>query len=127
MTRSEDLTSTSTISAYIVQKAQEIGVSPQLALYVAKHESSFDPSEVGDLTITCWNRKSPYYGKPVYARGVFQFTRCWYWMYSDEMAFDPKFNIDHAIPLLADKKTCMSQFSTCRDYYRTYPLLLTIK
>lgn len=109
------------IREYITHKAREYGVSVELALYVAAHESNFRHDTVGDLNIVCRNRRSPHYGKAVYARGVYQFTRCYYPHVSDADAFDPVKNIELALPLLANKSTCLSQFTTCRWYYYGKP------
>ena len=107
-----------TIPEMVTYYADKYNVDHDLAHYIAKHESNYDPNDTGDLKITCRVKGSPGYGKAVYARGVYQITRCYYPEISDEMAFDPSFNIDYAMKVIAKgKKTCMSQFSTCRDYY----------
>lgn len=99
--------------AYIASQALKIGVSEDLALYVWNHEGAGDLRAVGDMDITC-----PSTGKPVRARGAWQLTECWYPTVSDDCAFDLKCSTAVALPLLKEKKTCISQFSTCRDYYK---------
>lgn len=106
-----------TIRSYIEEKALLLGVKKELALYIAEHESRFNPDEIGDMDIICKKRDSTNYGRPVRARGVFQITDCYWPHITDEQAFDARFNIDLALPLLKDKETCLVQFTTCRWYY----------
>ena len=93
--------------------ADEFGVNKELAHYVAFNESSYNPNAIGDMDITC-----PLDGKPVRARGVFQLTDCWYGHIPDEDAFHAETNIKIGIEVIAKgRTTCMSQFTTCRNYY----------
>lgn len=99
--------------------ADEFGVSQELAHYVAFNESSYNPQAVGDMNITCNDKRSPNYGKPVRARGIMQLTDCWYYGVSDEEAFDAETNIKIGMAVIAKgRTTCISQFSTCREYYK---------
>jgi len=94
--------------------ADEFGVSQELAHYVAFNESSYNPNAIGDMNINC-----PSTGKPVRARGVMQLTDCWYGYVSDEEAFDAETNIKIGMEVIAKgRTTCISQFSTCREYYK---------
>lgn len=95
------------------------GVDQELAHYIALHESEYDPTVTGDMHLTCPARTSPFYGQPVRARGVFQLTQCWYYHVSDEEAFDAETNIKIAMEVIArGRETCITQFTTCRHYYR---------
>lgn len=106
------------VPAMVTYYATKYRVGQDLAHYIAKHESEYDPNNKGDLTITCHNKQSKFYGQPVYARGVYQLTRCYYPQVTDEQAFDPQYNIQFAMQIIAKgRDTCINQFSTCRDYY----------
>lgn len=100
--------------------ALEKGVDLKLAHYIAEHESHYNPMEIGDMKITCSSGVNK--GKPVRARGIYQITECYYPEFTDEQAFDPETNIRYAIDIIAKGKSiCISQFSTCRLYYKTHP------
>ncbi len=99
--------------------AQEAGVDQKIAHYVADAESGYQPRKIGDTDILCHNKRSPYDGQEVYARGVFQITRCYHPEVSDMQAFDPDFNISWGIHQIAQgEKKCRAEFSTCDRYYR---------
>lgn len=99
--------------------ADKFGVSQELAHYIAFNESGYNPEAVGDMDIICNDKRSPFYGQPVRARGVMQLTQCWYYHVSDEEAFDPETNIRVAMEVISrGEKTCRSQFSTCDKYYK---------
>lgn len=99
--------------------ADEFGVSQELAHYIAFNESSYNPQAIGDMDIICNDTRSPNYGKPVRARGVYQLTDCWYHHVSDEEAFEPETNIRIAMEVIAKgERTCRNQFSTCDKYYK---------
>ena len=82
-----DFSSTSSIVEYIRERANEYGVNPAIALYIAERESSFDPRAVGDGHLTCLLKGSPNYGKPIRSRGLFQINNCAHPSVSDETAF----------------------------------------
>lgn len=106
------------IPAMVSYYATQYGVSQKLANYIAEHESDYNPNEVGDEHITC-RQDNQYKGQAVYARGVFQITRCYYPEVTDSQAFDPQYNIQFAMAIIAKgRDTCINQFSTCRAYYR---------
>lgn len=101
--------------------ATKYGVSKDLAHYIAKNESNYRVEAVGDL-FPCRNTKSPNYGQDVYARGVYQITRCYHYNVSDEQAFNAEYNIEYAMKLIAQgKEVCKTQFTTCRNYYNQNP------
>lgn len=97
--------------------AKKNGVPDKLAHYVVEKESHYNPDETGDMEITCKTGINK--GQPVRARGLVQITDCYYPEVTDEQAFDPNFNLEFGMKLMKDKKTCMSQFTTCRNYYRS--------
>jgi len=93
--------------------ADKYGVSRKLAHYIASNESRYRPDAIGDMNITCKRT-----GDPIRARGVYQITECYYPEVSDAQAFDADFNINLGISIIAKgKAVCMSQFTTCRNYY----------
>jgi len=93
--------------------ADKYKVDRDLAHYIAKNESQYNPKAIGDMSITCKRT-----GSPVRARGVYQITECFYPEISDAEAFDADSNIKIAMQIIAKgKSTCMSQFTTCRNYY----------
>lgn len=107
-----------TVQELVSKYASEKGVSQKLAHYVAKAESGYKPNKIGDRDIICKNKKSPWYGTEVYARGVFQITRCYHPEVTDEQAFDPEWNVAWGMSKIAEgEKTCKQEFSTCRRYY----------
>ncbi len=95
--------------------ARKYNVDQKLAHYVVRNESQYNINAIGDMSITC--RYGVNKGLPVRARGLVQITDCYYPSISDKQAFDPVFNLEFGMKLMADKKTCISQFSTCRRYY----------
>lgn len=106
------------IPAMVSYYAAKYKVNPKLANYIANNESNYNPLEVGDMNIICHDKSSRGYGKPVRARGIFQLTDCYYPNVSDEQAFNPEFNIDYGMQIIAKgKETCKEQFTTCRWYY----------
>jgi len=105
-----DLSTPEAVKAYITKEAIEHNIPVERALHVAEKESHFGEDPKGDLDIICKRT-----GEPVYARGVYQLTRCYYPQVSDEVAFDKQKNIDYVFDngLLKDG-VCQRQFSTCR-------------
>lgn len=103
-----------TIKQMVSCYAKKEGVNPELAQYIVSNESHYNPSVVGDLHVKC-----PSTGKPVEARGLVQITSCYHPEISDSQAFDPNFSLEFGMKLMKDKKSCMSQFSTCRKYYES--------
>lgn len=100
--------------------AEKYGVSKELAHYIAFNESTYNPQAKGDMNSIC--PSGEYKGLPVYARGIYQITRCYHPNVTDEQAFDPEYNIDYAMQLIAQgEKVCKQQFTTCREYYSQTP------
>ncbi len=90
------------------------GLSLEMLNYLVDGESGYDPKSLGDLDITCKRT-----GKPVYARGLLQWTRCFHPEISDDHAFDPDISLELALPSLRDKATCMKEWTVCRKYYQS--------
>lgn len=86
------------VEEIIVSKAEEYGVPVDLALFIAKEESQFNPSAVGDTHLICEAT-----GKPIRSRGIWQINSCAHPDVSDELAFNVASSTDWAMPLL--KKT----------------------
>lgn len=103
-----------TIKEMVSCYARKNGVNEKLAQYVVSRESQYNPNAKGDLHTKC-----PTTGKPVLARGLTQITRCYHPEVSDAQAYDPNFNLDFGMKLMKNKITCMSQFSTCKQYYES--------
>ena len=112
-----DYTSTSTVRAYI-----ESQTDLPRAVFIARGESHFVWNERGDMDIICWNKRSPFYGKPVAARGVWQITRCYHPEVTDAQADDVEWSTAWALPRIADKKKCIKEWTQCRLYYAFYPV-----
>jgi len=104
-----------TVRELVVKIAKEEGVNVAVALYVAEHESNFNEKAVGDMHIIC--PSGPYVGTKVYARGVFQLTRCYHPNVTDKQAFNAEFNVRYGIRLMKSTASCMKEFTTCRKYY----------
>lgn len=95
--------------------AKDYGVDTELALYVAEYESGFDANSIGDMDITC--KQGINKGKPIRARGIFQWTECYWPNITDEQAFNLEWSIIKAMPYLKNKDTCVTIWTTCRKYY----------
>lgn len=107
------------VRAYILKEAKKAGVHVAKIMYIVEHESNFDPKVVGDLDIICNNPKSPYYKKPFYSRGVWQFSRCWYPHVTDEQAQSVEYSTKLALSIIANsKKDCKTQWTTCANWYK---------
>ena len=105
-----------TIKGIITGYSLLYGVDPKLALFVAEFESSYNPKQTGD-DFLCTFKYSPNINKPVMARGLWQFTDCYFPEISDEVAFDVASSTKIAMPLLKDKKKCIRTWTVCRNYY----------
>lgn len=102
-----------TIKSMIRKLSREYGVNPELVLYIAQKESSFNTNAVGDMKIFCARTNSP-----VRARGLFQITECFFPDITDEQAFDYLWSAEWAIKQLSEgKKRCLSLWTSCRMYY----------
>lgn len=59
---------------------------------IANCESGFNTKAVGDGNLICNIKSSPFYGKPVRSRGVWQINECAYPEITDELAFDAEWS-----------------------------------
>jgi hypothetical protein len=115
----EQKKSTTTVKEYVLQQAKLAGVHVAKIDYMVKNESHYNPKATGDHDIICLNKKSKYYGEPVYARGLWQITRCWHPEITDEQAFDPEFSTAWALSIIASsKQDCIRQWATCDNWYK---------
>lgn len=96
--------------------AEKYGVKIEILTYIVERESGYNPNAIGDMNIICKRT-----GLPVRARGILQITECYYPEISDECAFDIKCSFDSMLPIMQDIEKCKSQWTTCRDYYKSYP------
>ena len=108
----DDVVSENYVHSLVDIYANKYGVDNNLAHYIVSHESGYNPNAIGDLNVICKRT-----GEPAYSRGLMQITRCYYSNITDEQAFNPEFNLDFGMKLASNKETCISQFSTCKDYY----------
>ena len=102
-----------TISEIIDEKALQYGVSADRVHFIIKHESQYNQNAVGDMNLICKRT-----GLPVRARGILQITECYYPEISDKCAFDAECSLDKMLPIMRDKESCLSQWSTCSEYYK---------
>lgn len=112
----QQLSTTTDPKSYVEAVSKDSGVDISVTLYVLEHESRYCQDKLGDMDIF---RE----GKPVRARGCWQITQFFHPEISDECAFDLVCSTTWAIPRLKDKKTCIHEWSTCRDYYKSIPVL----
>ena len=99
------------IQACIEEKATQYNVSSEKLHYIIMNESSYKPNATGDMDIICKRT-----GLPVRARGILQITECWYPNISDECAYDVECSLDKMLPIMADKESCVEQWTTCKWY-----------
>lgn len=104
---------TAKVQTTIIAHAIINNIDPELALYVAYGESSFDTQEIGDMKIPC-----PLTGKPVRARGLWQITECFHPEISDDIAFSLESSTEWAMKILSDKRKCIREWTICRNYYK---------
>lgn len=113
-------TTTEEIRELVDITADKYGIKRSKLHYIVRNESQYDPNAIGDTKITCTAKNSPFYGEPVYARGLGQITRCYYPEITDEEAFDPVFNIEKTAEIISQGTGhCKSQFTTCKNYYNS--------
>lgn len=111
---SADFTATSTVAHYIKTEAGPWW--QERALFIAEHESQFVFNQRGDMQLTCLNVKSPYYGQPVEARGIWQITKCYHPEVTDAQADDVVWSTAWAMTRLTSDKLCAQEWTQCRLY-----------
>ena len=116
----QETTTTSSIETnrQLVENIAKIyGVDKNVALHIAEHESKFLATARGDQKIFangnggCTNKKSPLYGKPANARGIWAITECWWPEVTDAQADDPEWSTHWAMKQLSDGNCNL--WSTC--------------
>ena len=88
-------------------------VDTELVNYIITNESQWNTKATGDMDIICKRT-----GKPVRARGLLQITECYHPQITDKQAYEPIFSLDWAMKKIANKKTCIREWTTCRNYYK---------
>jgi hypothetical protein len=95
------------VKAYILNRAMAYGVSPSLALWIVKHESSFDPRAKGDGEAS---------------RGLWQISRIYHPEVSDAEAFSVASSTDWSLQRIrAGKVNEWSSYRHCKALYADCP------
>jgi hypothetical protein len=107
LTLQSDQPTTQEVKAYIRTQAAEYGVDPQLALWIVKHESSFNPRAKGDGEAS---------------RGLWQISKIYHPEVSDAEAFSVPSSTDWSLQRLrAGKLNEWSSYRNCRILYSNCP------
>jgi len=101
------------IRAYIVQEANSAGVPPAEALFIAQHESHFDPTSTGDTDKTC-----PQTGVKQRSRGLWQISDCYHPEVDDATAYSVVRSTAWAIRQMLDNP---NEWSTWRFRNKLHP------
>jgi soluble lytic murein transglycosylase-like protein len=95
------------VKAYVRTEAVEYGVDPFLALWIVKHESSFNPRAKGD-------------GKA--SRGLWQISKIYHPEVSDAMAFNVASSTEWSLERIRSGKVNeWSTYRNCRTLYADCP------
>jgi len=95
------------VKSFVRQRANDYGVSPFLALWIVKHESSFNPQAKGDGEAS---------------RGLWQISRVYHPEVSDDVAFDVQSSTDWSLARIRDGKVNeWSAYRNCRALYANCP------
>ena len=95
------------VKSLIRDRANDYGVSPFLALWIVKHESSFNPQAKGDGEAS---------------RGLWQISRVYHPEVPDAVAFDAGSSTDWSLQRIRDGKVNeWSAYRNCRTLYRDCP------
>jgi hypothetical protein len=95
------------VRAYVRTAATEYGVDPNLALWIVKHESSFNPLAKGDGEAS---------------RGLWQISKIYHPEVSDEQAFGVKSSTAWSLERIRDGKINeWSSYRNCRTLYASCP------
>ena len=105
------------IQEFIVSVAKQHNVDPQLALFIVRRESNFNPNVIGDGDKVCKRT-----GKPIRSRGLFQINDCVWPEISDEEAFSVVSSTIWAMPKLKEKPKIWSTYKFCKLWYEDCPL-----
>ena len=100
-------TNTQEVKAYVRTQATKNGVDPQLALWIVKHESSFNPHARGDGDAS---------------RGLWQISRVYHPEVSDDEAFGVTTSTQWSLQRIRDGKVSeWSSYRNCRALYANCP------
>jgi hypothetical protein len=98
---------TQEVRAYVRTQAEEHGVDPMLALWIVKHESSFNPRARGDGEAS---------------RGLWQISRIYHPEVSDAAAFSVASSTDWSLKRISSGKAYeWSTYRNCRTLYEDCP------
>jgi hypothetical protein len=114
----ESMQSPEDVRSYVLAEAKKAGVWVAKIDHIVSRESQYNANAKGDLDIICADKRSPHYGEPVYARGLWQITRCFHPDITDAQAFDPEWSTAWALGKIASsKKLCLMLWTECRTWY----------
>lgn len=95
------------VKAYVRTQAEEYGVDPQLALWIVKHESSFNPRAKGDGEAS---------------RGLWQISKIYHPEVSDDDAFGVASSTHWSLQRLQEGKANeWTTYRNCRTLYSNCP------
>jgi hypothetical protein len=95
------------VKAYVQTEATEFGVNPQLALWIVKHESEFNPRAKGDGEAS---------------RGLWQISKIYHPEVSDAMAFNVASSTEWSLERIrSGKANEWSTYRFCRTLYEDCP------
>lgn len=95
------------VKSYVHRQAMEYGVDPFLALWIVKHESSFNPRAKGDGEAS---------------RGLWQISRIYHPEVSDAAAFSVASSTDWSLQRIREGKVNeWSAYRNCRTLYADCP------
>ena len=102
-----DAPSAREVKAYVRARAEQRGVDPQLALWIVKHESSFNPQAKGDGEAS---------------RGLWQISRVYHPEVTDEEAYGVRTSTDWSLGRIrAGKVNEWSSYRNCKTLYQDCP------
>jgi hypothetical protein len=95
------------VKAYVQTEATEYGVNPELALWIVKHESEFNPRAKGDGEAS---------------RGLWQISKIYHPEVSDAMAFNVASSTEWSLERIrSGKANEWSTYRFCRTLYEDCP------
>ena len=95
------------VKAYVRTEALQRGVDPQLALWIVKHESSFNPYAKGDGEAS---------------RGLWQISKIYHPEVSDAAAFSVRSSTEWSLDRIhSGKVNEWSSYRNCRTLYKNCP------
>ncbi len=102
-----DRTTAQEVKAYVQTQALEYGVNPNLALWIVKHESQFNPHAKGDGEAS---------------RGLWQISRIYHPEVSDAVAFNVASSTEWSLERIrSGKANEWSTYRFCRTLYEDCP------